>query len=390
MNASILLLPGDGIGPEVVAAAASVLRAVASRFGHQFDLHEAAHRRRGAPARAAAAARRDARRRARGATRSCSARSAIRHSISGDSTRRPETALLPIRRELQLYANLRPAKVWPGLEIVRAAEADGRRRHRHARRARADRRALLRRAARHCGRRQRPRTTRCAIRGTRSSASRAARSRPPGTRRKRVMSVDKANVLETSRLWRQVVTRSRPSIRTSTLDHMYVDSCAMRIALAPASFDVILTENMFGDILSDEAGAIVGSLGLAAVREPRRRPRPLRTSARLCARHRRQEHRQPDRRDRLGRDAAAARARARDRSARGRGRRSARSCARAARTADLADALRAAGRNARDGGRDRSQRSSPGGRPPQRREADVARPAQRAYSTVTLFARFLG
>jgi 3-isopropylmalate dehydrogenase len=81
-------------------------------------------------------------------------------------------------------------------------------------------------------------------------------------RRKRVTSVDKANVLETSRLWRQVVTAVGSDYPDVTLDHMLVDSCAMRIALAPSSFDVILTENMFGDILSDEAGAIVGSLGL--------------------------------------------------------------------------------------------------------------------------------
>jgi 3-isopropylmalate dehydrogenase len=81
-------------------------------------------------------------------------------------------------------------------------------------------------------------------------------------RRKRVTSVDKANVLETSRLWRQVVTAIAADYPDVTVDHMLVDSCAMRLALAPSSFDVILTENMFGDILSDEAGAIVGSLGL--------------------------------------------------------------------------------------------------------------------------------
>ena len=81
-------------------------------------------------------------------------------------------------------------------------------------------------------------------------------------RRRRVTSVDKANVLETSRLWRQVVTEVARDYRNVALDHMYVDACAMKIALAPASFDVILTENLFGDILSDEAGAIVGSLGL--------------------------------------------------------------------------------------------------------------------------------
>jgi 3-isopropylmalate dehydrogenase len=81
-------------------------------------------------------------------------------------------------------------------------------------------------------------------------------------RRKRVTSVDKANVLEVSRLWRQVVTEVAKSYPDVTLDHMLVDTCAMRIAYAPSSFDVVLTENMFGDILSDEAGAIVGSLGL--------------------------------------------------------------------------------------------------------------------------------
>jgi 3-isopropylmalate dehydrogenase len=81
-------------------------------------------------------------------------------------------------------------------------------------------------------------------------------------RRKRVTSVDKANVLEVSRLWRQVVTEVAKDYADVTLEHMLVDTCAMKIAYAPSSFDVVLTENMFGDILSDEAGAIVGSLGL--------------------------------------------------------------------------------------------------------------------------------
>ena len=81
-------------------------------------------------------------------------------------------------------------------------------------------------------------------------------------RRKRVTSVDKANVLEVSRLWRQVVTGVAGDYPDVTLEHMLVDTCAMKITYAPSSFDVILTENMFGDILSDEAGAVVGSLGL--------------------------------------------------------------------------------------------------------------------------------
>jgi 3-isopropylmalate dehydrogenase len=81
-------------------------------------------------------------------------------------------------------------------------------------------------------------------------------------RRSHVTSVDKANVLETSRLWRVVTTEVAKDYPDVTLAHMYVDACAMKLALAPSSFDVILTENLFGDILSDEAGAIVGSLGL--------------------------------------------------------------------------------------------------------------------------------
>jgi len=82
------------------------------------------------------------------------------------------------------------------------------------------------------------------------------------SRRKQVPSVDKANVLEVSRLWRDVVTEVGADYPDVVLQHMYVDTCAMKLALAPASFDVLLTENLFGDILSDEAGAIVGSLGL--------------------------------------------------------------------------------------------------------------------------------
>ena len=260
MHASILLLPGDGIGPEVVEAAASVLRAVASRFNHQLDLRDAliggAALRRGLaplPAETLAAAR--------------ASNAILLGAVGdpefdrGDSSRRPETALLAIRRELQLYANLRPAKVWAGLEssgplktrvvtgtdmlVVReltgglyygeprGIAADGSSAHNTMRYSRNEIERIARRAF--------------------EAAS---------VRRRRVTSVDKANVLETSRLWRQVVTSVAFAYPDVALDHMLVDSCAMRIALAPSSFDVILTENMFGDILSDEAGAIVGSLGL--------------------------------------------------------------------------------------------------------------------------------
>ena len=179
----------------------------------------------------------------------------------GPSSGRPEAALLGIRKALGLYANLRPARVWPSLETAgplkpevlagtdmlvvreltgglyygepRGIEADGSSAHNTMRYSRLE----IERIARH--------------------AFDAAR-----LRRRHVTSVDKANVLETSRLWRTVVTEVAVDYPDVKLDHMLVDSCAMRIALAPSSFDVIVTENMFGDILSDEAGAIVGSLGL--------------------------------------------------------------------------------------------------------------------------------
>src|SRR3954464_15864007 len=260
MKGFSLLLPGDGVGPEVVAGAASVLETVAFRFGHQFDLHTgligaAALRHNLAPLPDdTLAAARDVNAILLGAVGDPA-------FDKGDSSRRPETALLQIRRELKLYANLRPAKMWPGLESAgplkpsvfagpdmlvvreltgglyygepRGIAADGSSAHNTMRYSRSEIERIARRAF---------------------DAARL--------RRKRVTSVDKMNVLETSRLWRQVVTEVAAGYPDVALDHMLVDSCAMRIALAPASFDVIVTENMFGDILSDEAGAVVGSLGL--------------------------------------------------------------------------------------------------------------------------------
>jgi 3-isopropylmalate dehydrogenase len=260
LNPTILLLPGDGIGPEVVAAAATVLRTVAETFNHTFELSEATI--------GAAALRRDLPPLPDATLAAARAADAILLGAVGDpafdrgpSSGRPEAALLGIRKALGLYANLRPARTWPGLEAAgplkpdvlagtdllvvreltgglyygepRGIEADGSAAYNTMRYARHEIERIARRAFE------------------------AARSR-----RRRVTSVDKANVLETSRLWRTVVTEIAAEYPDVTLDHMLVDSCAMRIALAPSSFDVIVTENMFGDILSDEAGAIVGSLGL--------------------------------------------------------------------------------------------------------------------------------
>ena len=260
MKASILLLPGDGIGPEVVHAAERVLRAVAQRFGHDFQITEALIG--GAALNSGAAPLPDA---TLEAARRCDA---ILLGAVGDPrfdtappSQRPEAALLKLRRELGLYANLRPARVWPGLESAgplkpevlagtdllifreltgglyygepRGYSEDGTSAHNTMRYSRVEVERIARRAFE------------------------AAR-----LRRRRVTSVDKANVLETSRLWREVVTQLGKEYPDVALEHMLVDTCAMKLAFAPASFDVVVTENMFGDILSDEAGAVVGSLGL--------------------------------------------------------------------------------------------------------------------------------
>jgi 3-isopropylmalate dehydrogenase len=258
MRASILLAPGDGIGPEVVGAATHVLGAVAARYGHQFSFREvpigAAALRRGFPALPP-----ETLAEALGAD-------AILLGAVGDPefdrdepARRPEAALLALRRELALYANLRPARVWPGLEDAGPLKRE----------VLAGTDMLVVReltGGLYYGepRGFEPHAAYNTMRYTRVEIQRIARRafEAARTRRGFVTSVDKANVLETSRLWRQVVTEVGADYPDVRLEHMYVDACAMKIALAPATFDVILTENLFGDILSDEAGAVVGSLGL--------------------------------------------------------------------------------------------------------------------------------
>lgn len=260
MNATIALLPGDGIGPEVIDAAARVLDVVAARFHHTLALER--HPIGGAALRAGEPPLPDATRAA------CAAADAVLLGAVGDpefdrgpSEGRPETALLQLRRDLGVFANLRPARVWPGLEdggslkpeVVRGLdllivrELTGGLYYGEPRGRTDDGQAAFN-----------------TMRYTRPEIERIAVVAFESARRRRglVTSVDKANVLETSRLWREVVTEVGGRYPDVRLEHQYVDSCALLMVSNPQKFDVVAAGNLFGDILSDEAGALVGSLGL--------------------------------------------------------------------------------------------------------------------------------
>jgi 3-isopropylmalate dehydrogenase len=261
-KASIVLLPGDGIGPEVVAEGKRALERVAARFGHELTFSEqliggAAIDATGDPLPKETLA-------------ACERADAILLGAVGgpkwDDPRakvRPEQGLLTIRRALGLYANLRPVRVHPaladsspikaerveGVDILFIRELTGglyfgkpRLREKVGERTRAvDTLEYTDEEVR-----------RVVVLAFKLAAG----------RRKLVTSVDKANVLESSRLWREVAMEVGAANPGTTLEHQLVDSCAMRLITAPKSFDVIVTENMFGDILTDEASVLAGSLGL--------------------------------------------------------------------------------------------------------------------------------
>jgi 3-isopropylmalate dehydrogenase len=264
MILNLTILPGDGIGPEVTAQAVVVLRTVAERFGHQLRLQEKLI---GGAALSAGNDPLPA-----DTIEACLASSAVLLGAVGSPAfdknpghLRPEAGLLRIRRELGAYANLRPAVFFPALEdcsplraeIVRGTDI-------------MIVRELL--GGAYFGQ---PRSiegrpgARVAINTMRYGEDEVERIARVALelamkRKKRVLSVDKANVLECSRLWRDVVTRVGKDYPEVKLAHQYVDSAAMLLVQRPAEFDVVLTENMFGDILSDQAGGVVGSLGLLA------------------------------------------------------------------------------------------------------------------------------
>jgi 3-isopropylmalate dehydrogenase len=260
MNLRLALIPGDGVGPEVTAAAGVVLDAVARRFGH--TVNSTSHLMGGSALRAGLPALPPE------TLAACLAADATLMGAVGDpafdhlpAKERPEGGLLALRKGLGVFANLRPTRIWPGLEDAAPLKSDI---------ARGADLLIVREltGGLYFGEpRQIDRERGEAFNTMRYSVleiERIARVAFDAARRRRhaVTSVDKANVLETSQLWRSVVNDVATDYSDVSVQHMYVDACAMALVTNPARFDVILTENLFGDILSDEAAVIAGSIGL--------------------------------------------------------------------------------------------------------------------------------
>lgn len=262
--AKIAVLSGDGVGPEIVRQAVKVLKSVGARFGIQLQFEEglvggAAIHREGTPL-------------PRETWRLCTACDAILFGAVGGPKwddlpvdRRPERGLLRLRKELELYANLRPVKLFAplvdasplkreiveGVDLLVVRELTG---------------GLYFGEPKGIG----PAESGKGERGidtlvyTTQEIERIARIgfQTAAGRRKRLTSVDKVNVLASSQLWRRVVTEVAKEFPGIELEHMLVDNCAMQLIRDPRRFDVLLTENTFGDILSDEAAMLAGSIGM--------------------------------------------------------------------------------------------------------------------------------
>ncbi|MCJ7700553.1 MAG: 3-isopropylmalate dehydrogenase [Anaerolineales bacterium] len=261
MNANIVLLPGDGIGPEVVYSAKDVLDTIAAQYGHHFSYRE--HLIGGCSIDAYGTALTEE------TLAACQGADAILLGAVGgpkwddpNAKVRPEQGLLGLRKGLQAFANLRPVKPHPalmdasplrperleGVDLVVVRELTG---------------------GIYFGE---PRTRRPVEGGVQAIDTMAYTDieirrvahlafKLAQGRRGKLTSVDKANVIETSRLWRQTVNEVAPLYPQVTLEHILVDAAAMYLLQRPASFDVILTGNMFGDILTDEASVLTGSMG---------------------------------------------------------------------------------------------------------------------------------
>lgn len=258
----IVVLPGDGIGPEVTKEAVNVLKTVCKRHGHKlrvrsFPVGGASIDRYGRPL-------------TQQTLEACKESEAVLLGAVGGSKwddqpkeKRPESALLTLRKELDLYANLRPIKTYESLihasalkpEIVEGVDI-----------------MIVRELTGgiYFGR---PRLIEQIESGERAvdtqeysthEIERVAHTafETAAVRDRKVTSVDKANVLDSSRLWRRTVNESAKQWPEIKLEHMLVDNCAMQLVRDPGQFNVILTGNMFGDILSDESSMITGSLGM--------------------------------------------------------------------------------------------------------------------------------
>lgn len=264
MDLDILVLPGDGIGPEVTREAVRVLRQIAVQWNHKLNLSEgliggAAIHKTGEPfpaetARLAAAA---------GATLLGAV--GLPEFDSAPPEKRPEKGLLGIRKALGVYANLRPVRAYrsqlessplknhliEGVDLIIVRELTGGIYYGTPRGISGEGAAERGVNTMTYTRAEIERVTRVAFNLARA-------------RRKKVTSVDKSNVLETSQLWRRVTIEIANEFPDVELDHILVDNCAMQLILNPRRFDVLLMENMFGDILSDEGAVLAGSIGMLA------------------------------------------------------------------------------------------------------------------------------
>lgn len=258
MNATIAVLPGDGIGPEVAAAGVSVLQAIAAKYGHRFEISE--HLIGGAAIDAV------------GEPLPPSSVNACRDSdavilgaVGGPAwsdpkaSVRPEQGLLQLRSELGVFANLRPVRVLDALAGASPIRAE----------LLQDVDLLVVRELTggiYFGAKTRDENSAsdlCTYQRTEIERIVRIAAGMAAERSKRLCSIDKANVLETSRLWRETTSRIvADEFPDVALEHMLVDAAAMHLLSRPASFDVIVTENMFGDILTDEASMLAGSLGM--------------------------------------------------------------------------------------------------------------------------------
>jgi 3-isopropylmalate dehydrogenase len=257
VRAKIAVIAGDGIGPEVVAEGVRVLSRVAQKFGHEFQMNEAPF--------GGAAIDLTGDPLPRATLDQCLAADAVLLGAIGgpkwgpSAKVRPEQGLLRIRKELGLYANLRPIKLHPalrdasalkpevldGVDLVFVRELTG-----------GIYFGEKTRTATHA-------TDLCSYSVAEIERITRVAGRLAVTRGKKIVSVDKANVLETSRLWREVSERViKTEFPGVSLEHMLVDSTAMHLIRRPRDFDVLLTENMFGDILTDEGAMLASSLGL--------------------------------------------------------------------------------------------------------------------------------